>query len=407
MKESKMATVDGVSAALSCDDILCEILSRLPPQSVIRSITVAKRWLHFICSPSFGSHYLSRWQVSYNLLGFFVCNTLYLGRRHQDGLCRPKSEPALPFLSTSNEGDDLKFSGILKQLGFFIDSSNGLLLCGRHPRTYFVWNPISKQQCRLPHPRVFFEDLCMAFLVDDYPSDNMLYKVIRAKCECKLDTKTVAIETFDSRTSTWHYSTLNCSSTLSLSPWTVAAVINGVVHWFAEQGNIAVYDPDNDKRNVVLIRLPSSNDFDERAIGVSSDRLLQYGCSTKSETEIWVLEKERKSFFCTSSSSTSFDSCWKLRYRLNFKLMWKKNPTLMVAFWSRSKETQILSFLPQNSESVLIRCGSDIFLLNLASQHLEVVRYSGRGSSIMWDFSRVVPYFRPAWPHISHRVVSP
>ncbi|KAJ4845534.1 hypothetical protein Tsubulata_015621 [Turnera subulata] len=40
------------------------------------------------------------------------------------------------------------------------------------------------------------------------------------------------------------------------------------------------------------------------------------------------------------------------------------------------------------------------------SLHLEAVHYSGRASSTMWDFNRVVPYFRPAWPHISHKVVS-
>ncbi|KAJ6761531.1 hypothetical protein OIU74_024226 [Salix koriyanagi] len=90
-----------------------------------------------------------------------------------------------------------------------------------------------------------------------------------------------------------------------------------------------------------------------------------------------------------------------LRYRLNFKTMWKKNPTSMTKFCTRDKETQILSFLHRNSKSVCIRSGPDIFIVHLVNQKVEVVLYNGRGSSISWDFSRVAPYFRPDWPHSS------
>lgn len=398
-QKSAMTIVDSVNAALSSDDVLCEILLRLPPEFVFRSITVSKRWLHFICSSSFCHSYLNRWQMSFHLLGFFVCNNLYLGRP-RNGLRRLPSEPALSLLSTSKEGDDLKFSGTLKQLGYFMDSSNGLLLCGRHPKTYFVWNPITKQQYQLPRPRVYFEALCMAFIVEDYPSDNMCYKVVRAKCDYDA-IKTVTIETFNSKTSTWNYSKLTCSSTLSLCPWTVATVIKGVIHWYAAQGNIAIYDSNHGENCIALIKLPGSNDFDEHVLGVSSDGLLQYGWSNQSGMEIWVLQNEQVGYTTTFPNEACSNNRWNLRYKLNFKTMWKKNPTVMTTFCTRNKETQILSFLPQNSESVYIRSGSDIFLYHLVSEMVKVVRYNGRGSSILWDFSKVVPYFMPDWPHSS------
>ncbi|GAV66774.1 F-box domain-containing protein [Cephalotus follicularis] len=387
--KSKRISHDSGLDALSCDDILCNILFRLPPESVFKFITVSKKWLHLICSPSFRHSYLSWWKTNSRLLGFFVCNSSYLGRS-RDGVRRPKSEPALLLLSTCEEGDDLTFSGILKQLGYFIDSSNGFLLCGRHPKTYYVWNPNTKEKYQLPRPRVYFEELCMAFMVEECPDGSVCYKVIRAKCDRILDeVNTVTIESFSSDTTTWSYSTLTCSSTLSLSPRTVATVIGGVIHWYAEHGNVAIYKPDDEDRHIELIKLPGSYDCDEKVLGESFDGLLQYGESTESGMAIWVLERE--------PSGSIFK--WNLRCKLKFKTMWKKNPTPMIKF--SSKETQILSFLPQNSESVFIRSGCHVFLYHFESERVELVHYNGRGSFISWDLCRVVPYFIPAWPYSS------
>ncbi|KAJ7978142.1 F-box protein family [Quillaja saponaria] len=234
---------DSIHDVLNCDDILREILLRLPPPSISKSIIISKRWLNFICSSSFRQSYLTQWRQSFRLLGFFVCNFLYLGRP-RDGLHRPPWEPALPLLSTCKEGDDLKFSGILKELGYFMDSSKGFLLSGRHPKTYYVWNPISKQPFQLPEPRQFYKMLCMAFVVEDCSDGVICYKVIRAKCERKLiERHTVSIETFSSKTGAWKQTTLTCSSTFALCPRTVATVIGGVVHWLAMWRNIAIYDP--------------------------------------------------------------------------------------------------------------------------------------------------------------------
>ncbi|CAI0625416.1 unnamed protein product [Linum tenue] len=388
-----MLVVDSVGAALSSDDVLCEILIRLPPAEVFRSLLVSKRWLRFICSSGFLQFYLNRWPVSYRLLGFFVSNNLYL-KRPKDGQRRPKSEPALPLLPTCKEGDDLSFSGILKQLGYLIDSSNGLLLGGRHPKSYSVWNPITNKHQKLPHPRVYFEELCMAFLVDGYPIEDMCYKVIRAKCECIIDDiKTVCIETYHSKTRTWYYSILTCSSSLALCPWMAGTVVRGVVHWYAAMGNLAIYDAQSDERRIEVIKLPGSNDYEERALGESCDGLVQYGWSNESGMEIWVLK---------SSDQGISSSNWNLRYRLKFKTMWRRNLRMVAAGGCRfDKETQILSFYPKDSDSVYIRSGSEIFIYHRGTETVEPVSYHGRGSSIMWDFSKVVPYFRPCWPHSS------
>lgn len=391
---------DAVHAALTCDDILHEILLRLPEKSVFQLILVSKRWLRLICSSSFRYGYHSRWKSNLHFVGFFVCNLLYLGRR-KNGIRRSPSEPALRLLPTCGEGDDLRFSGALKQLGYFIDSSNGLLLCGYHPMIYRVWNPMTKQTYQLPQPQRYYKNLCVAFFAENSSDETLHYKVIRARCERKLvEVKTVSIEMFSSVTGTWKHVTLTCSSPFDLSPWTAATVINGVIYWSATQGNIAIYDPRFGDRRIVLVKLPTgklSYDYDETVMGESSDGLLQYGQSSNLGIEIWVLEKEEGCFSSNNTINMDPKIRWNLRYRLHFKTMWKQNPNL----GKPPKECQILSLHPQNSEFVFIRSGSNIFLCHLKNKMLEAVYYTGRGSTIMWDFSKVAPYFIPVWPHSS------
>lgn len=392
-------------AALNCDDILHEILLRIPPPTISKLIIVSKIWLRVICSPSFRQCYVRQWGQSFRLLGFFVCNFLYLGRP-RDGYRRPRWEPALPILSTCKDGDDLKLSGILKHLGYFVDSSKGIILSGFHPKAYYVYNTVTKQKYELPEPQQFYKVLCMALIVEEYLDSDICYKVIRARCECKLkERNTVSIETYSSKSRQWKQSTLMCSTTFALCPRTAAMVVGGVVHWFAMWGKLAIYDPRLGDRYIALIKLPTgvlTHEHEESVLGESSDGLLQYGQSNNLGLEIWILEKEagaNSSIYC---NCTHLKYKWILRWRLNFKVLWKQMPSLS----THSKETQILSFLPQNSTSIFIRSGWNILLCDLETKTVEIVNYQGRGGTISWESSKVVPYFLPAWPHTSSVSVS-
>ncbi|XP_061340451.1 F-box protein At5g03970 [Gastrolobium bilobum] len=388
---------NSVYAVLNCDDILHEILLRLPPSTISKLVIVSKRWLRLICSSSFRRCYLNQWGQNFRLLGFFVCNFLYLGRP-RDGYRRPRSEPALPFLSTCKEGDDLKLSGILKQLGYFMDCSNGIILSGLHPKTYYVYNTMTKQRYQLPEPQRFYKTLCMALIVEEYLDRDISYKVIRARCECKLkERNTVSIETFSSRTGKWKQTTLMCSTSFALRPRTVGMVVGGVVHWFAMWGKLVIYDPRLGDRHVALVKLPAgviTHEHEESVLGESSDGLLLYGQSNNLGLEIWILEKEAGANPSTHCNCTHLRYQWILRWRLNFKAIWKQLPSLNM----HSKETQILSFLPQNSTSVFFRSGWNIFLYDLETKTVEIVNYQGRGASISWESSKIVPYFQPDWP---------
>ncbi|XP_004494723.1 F-box protein At5g03970 [Cicer arietinum] len=388
---------NSVYAVLNCDDILHEILLRVPPSTISKLVLVSKRWLRIITTSSFRRSYMIQWGQDFRHLGFFVCNFLYLGRP-RDGIRRPSWEPALPFLSTCKEGDDLVRSGMLKKLGYFIDSCNGVILSGIHPKIYYVYDTMTKQRYQLPEPQQFYKTLCMALIVEEYLEGDICYKVLRAKCESKpIGSNTVSVETFSSKTGKWKQSTLMCSMSFALHPRTVGMVVGGVVHWLAMWGKLAIYDPRLGDRNVALIKLPAgvlSHEHEESILGESSDGLLQYGQSNNLGLEIWMLKKEQGVNSSIYSNCTHLRYSWILRWRLNFKVIWKQIPTLNMYF----KETQILSFLPQNSKSVFIRVGWNIFLCDLETKTVEIVTYQGRGASISWESSKVVPYFLPAWP---------
>ncbi|KAF8079419.1 hypothetical protein N665_1028s0005 [Sinapis alba] len=385
-----MASDLSVHEVLNSFDAMSEILLRLPPETTYKLILVSKRWLEIISNPFFRQAYLTKWRPSFHLIGFFISNTMYLGKR-VERVHRPRSESSLSLLSTSSLGDEVQSSGVLKKLGYYIDSSNGFLLCGRHPKAYYLWDPSTRKHHHIPRHRVHFEELCMSLITVDCPEEGFSYKVVRGECLSYLNqSKRVRVETYSSKTTTWSYFELTCSEPISLTPWNAGRVIKGVVYWHATGGKIAIYDTnDEEEKRVYVMKLPKTFDYDEQVLGESADGCLLYGWSNKSVMEIWKLEK------------VSDVLQWTVQIKLSFKVMWRQNPLESSRFSTKTKETQLLAFLNQDSDSVFIRCDSHIFICDTKTQKVEEVQYQGRGSSFVWDFCKVLPYFQLSWPYSS------
>ncbi|KAM7268264.1 hypothetical protein ACFE04_010430 [Oxalis oulophora] len=92
----------GLDDTLNSDDILGNILTRLPPDTIFKSILVSKRWLRLICSSSFRRTYFITWEEDYYLLGFFIRPSVCIAKR-KEGDRRPRSEAAFEFLSICKE----------------------------------------------------------------------------------------------------------------------------------------------------------------------------------------------------------------------------------------------------------------------------------------------------------------
>jgi hypothetical protein len=118
------------------EDLVVDILSRLPYISICRFKCVSKSWLALCSDPAL------RRKAPQTLTGFFYRSSQF---SHQftnlSGKGRPIVDPALSFLPSS-----CKFVQI-------IDSSNGLLLCGyakKYEYEYLVCNPATENWTVLP-----------------------------------------------------------------------------------------------------------------------------------------------------------------------------------------------------------------------------------------------------------------
>ncbi|KAL0648776.1 hypothetical protein Bca4012_047067 [Brassica carinata] len=319
-------------------------------------------------------------------MGMRSCRLEHWGESKSEMVVVP-TKVKLRTLQRQDSGDEVETSGALKKLGYYIDSSTGVLLCGRHPKAYYLWDPVTRKQHKIPRHRVHFEEVCMSLITEDCPVEGFSYKVVRGECvSYAAHSNKVRVEIYSSKTTTWGYSELACNEAVSLTPWTAGRVIKGVVYWHTTGGKVAIYDTEDEEKRIDVIKLPKTFNYDEQVLGESSDGCLQYGWSNKSVMEIWKLEKVGEVLE------------WSIQFKVNFKAMWRLNPVESARFSTRTKETQLLAFFNQNSDSVFIRCDSHICVFDTKTQRVEEVQYQGRGSSFVWDYCKVLPYFQLSWP---------
>uniref|UniRef100_A0A0D9WDE1 F-box domain-containing protein n=1 Tax=Leersia perrieri TaxID=77586 RepID=A0A0D9WDE1_9ORYZ len=120
------------------DDLLVEILSRIPYKSLIRSKCVSRRWRRVISHPD-NRRRLPRYHLDTTLAGFFHVNKFI----SVTGEGRQFVDPSFPFLP--------KCDSII-----FVDSCNGLILChcgwnsDTHRFDYTVFNPATQHWVVLP-----------------------------------------------------------------------------------------------------------------------------------------------------------------------------------------------------------------------------------------------------------------
>lgn len=152
------------------EDLIAEILTRLPAKEIARVRCVCKRWLFLTSVPRFIQHH-SAHSPHPSTSGFFLCDHIH-GAKYFPLHAKPPGlpDPALSFIPTSVDGARIS-----------IDSScNGLIICYRttkqvvHSPTYYVCNPTTREFVELPVPK---EVVCNFSLIFD-PSESPHYKVV-------------------------------------------------------------------------------------------------------------------------------------------------------------------------------------------------------------------------------------
>ncbi|KAF9612194.1 hypothetical protein IFM89_038452 [Coptis chinensis] len=116
------------------DELLLEILIKVPIKPLYRSKCVCKRWKLLITNPSFVKRLDS--------LPLHFTGYIYHHRRQDDGAS---------FIASNDIDYNDCIGNFLQRFTLVLASHNGLLLCGEqqetvHPRyRYFVCNPLTKQ----------------------------------------------------------------------------------------------------------------------------------------------------------------------------------------------------------------------------------------------------------------------
>ncbi|EYU24435.1 hypothetical protein MIMGU_mgv1a020410mg [Erythranthe guttata] len=316
------------------------LLVHLPPKTLFKFMTVSKRWKYLINDPTFLKFHNNKQRRRSAVTGDDGSRLLALFQlttKHLSGIYRRRpSERAM------------------NELGYFINSSEGLVLCGRHPSTYHIMNPVTKKWVPLPPPlrrrldQQYYRDWTIGLMVTAWEGDNS-YIVVRAALMDDLD-QTLSIETYSSKTGEWLPSTLVGTGGFVLHPLPGPPLVaNGVFHWFTYNWQIALYDPSDETGHAQLIKIPYLDDAREEEEGRMS-------------------YKRKKTIPCHE---------WELVHDIDIESLgvffYVPNPEK-----NRMNRIRLECFVPNWYPLVIVlRQAEKIFLYNLGSNIIESVRYYG------------------------------
>ncbi|XP_052180730.1 F-box protein At5g07610-like [Diospyros lotus] len=217
------------------DDLITEILRRLPAKSLLRFRSVSKRWFSLISHPDF----TVLWTKSNcnSTSGLFLRSLSHSSTPtfHYIPLNSPNpNQPnftSLDFVPDQPQGIDI------------IQSCNGLLLCSafrlrHHSCSYYVYNPTTHKFIALPNPRPFgFENRIVrgVSLAFD-PSESAHYKVVCIFSHSSLLRGTYWVQIYSSETRSWEL-----YDDLVLGPFDMVfdsgVFWNHAIHWLSRESD--------------------------------------------------------------------------------------------------------------------------------------------------------------------------
>ncbi|CAL4931823.1 unnamed protein product [Urochloa decumbens] len=274
------------TAASLTDDLLIEILRRLPVRSVCRFKCVSRSWRYLISDP------VHRKKLPHTLTGFF--HHSWNGERFPSsahhftnvtGKGAPFIFPSFSFLPVPS--DDV----------VLLDSCNGLLLCccfvpgprerdGDQPFHYAVCNPATEKWVMLPDGSWTSGDARTARLGFD-PAVSSHFHVV----EYVVDESACCItgvEIYSSKTGSWRFKENEWGDDVMLNQTTRSVFLNGFMHMLTFAEEIVVVDMEGETWRAIPV--PSDADFG--FIYQAQGRLcfLNVNDADASKLSIWILE---------------------------------------------------------------------------------------------------------------------
>ncbi|CAL5406732.1 unnamed protein product [Camellia sinensis] len=199
-------------------ELLIDILTRLPAETLVRFTLVCKSWYSLITSPSFISHHLNRTISNPNNTHLLLryCTEDPIEQEHYSLRFDD------PITNTFNEYAKLKFPFTFIDPPFgIVGSCNGLICISDDQACYnhemFLWNPLIRKSVLIPYPKVRFRS-------------HGPFRIVHIGLDC--DRVPPEVELYTLKTGIWR----NISDKALLYNVVARsrqAYINGVSHWVA------------------------------------------------------------------------------------------------------------------------------------------------------------------------------
>ncbi|XP_059661216.1 F-box protein CPR1-like [Cornus florida] len=218
------------------NDVVVEILARVPVRSLLRFTSVCKLWYSLITNPSFISTQLNR-----TISNTTTTNNHLLFVRHYN-MFQDIGRYAIHF---DNESLDVYMElecpfTTVNDYFRIVGVCNGLICLSddydSHTDTVIIWNPSIRKSVNLPQPGLRFASHGMCLLGFGVDSLNDDYKVVRVLYEAENHNYKVppSVEVYTLNTGTWRNISAAASTPFVLHGFfTLPTFLNGAVHWVA------------------------------------------------------------------------------------------------------------------------------------------------------------------------------
>ncbi|XP_011082973.1 F-box/kelch-repeat protein At3g23880-like [Sesamum indicum] len=294
------------------EEALINILSRLPPKSLIKFRCVSKSWNSLISTPYFISLHAQQSALS-NSRADPV--TDFIVRRYS------KNEKAEIYSVHSDSAEFLEQNYVRIENPFrhmtrfyyrIVGSSNGVLCLSDdlfgHTHSIFLWNPVIRRKVVLPLPKSTFESTwpCMCVLGFGFDVKNGDFKVVRV-AYAQVDygySVPPKVEVYALSTGSWRRVGGKIPRSWMVDYFWTQAFVNGNVHWVAYRSKAR----QDEVENLIIVFDMSEEVFEELPLpdiltnelpfnlnaAVLDQSLAIYQCDARSWSKscsIWVMKK--------------------------------------------------------------------------------------------------------------------
>ncbi|KAI9122690.1 hypothetical protein K1719_006530 [Acacia pycnantha] len=259
------------------EDLMMEIMVRLPVKSLLQFKYVSKSWYVIITNP-----YFTAKQVEWS-------NSIINKNRHSKVIFEisPSREPA--YISMISYGEkirdlELPFLDNNADLVIVCDQCNGILCLSSHSH-FILWNPATKEAKAIPERGLSYFSGVIGFGFDPITKD---YKIVRLLCEEK-----DSIEVYSLSSDCWR------TIYVDNAPYRLRAnggwnsYLNGFYHWLgsSKRDDTYILSFDFSKEVLGVIKLPLEVSSSTESVGVLGGSLACAGVSQYGNFEIWVMNE--------------------------------------------------------------------------------------------------------------------